>query len=54
MNNADKIRRMSDDELALMLMCPAEYDLNFNKACNGICFECTKNWLKEDYNGRDE
>nr|WP_308743227.1 hypothetical protein [uncultured Anaerocolumna sp.] len=58
MNNADKIRNMSDDELALMLMCPFEYDLNFKKACNGNmnnnCYECTKRWLKENCDGRDE
>lgn len=26
MTNADKIRSMSDEDLAVMLMCPAEYD----------------------------
>lgn len=47
MTNADKIRSMTDEELAYMLMCPAEYDLEFSKAseCKGEmnrnCYECT-------------
>lgn len=50
--NADRIRSMSDEELAEMLMCPAEYDINFSKTCdcrgemNRNCFECTKKWLQ--------
>lgn len=50
----DKIRKMSKEDLALMLMCPAEYDLNFNKKneCNGEmdrnCFQCTLDWLEDD------
>lgn len=53
MINADKIRAMSDEELALMMMCPAEYDLGFNKTkkCNGCmdknCYRCTLEWLRE-------
>ena len=45
--NADRIRSMTDEELALAIMCPAEYDLNFNKneKCNGEmnknCYECS-------------
>lgn len=54
MTNADKVRSMTDEELAYMLMCPAEYDLNFNRncACNGEmkhnCIECTKQWLQTE------
>lgn len=52
--NADRIRNMTDEELALAIMCPAEYDLNFNKneKCNGEmnknCYECSLKWLQEE------
>jgi hypothetical protein len=52
--NADRIRSMTDDELALAIVCPAEYDLNFNKneKCNGEmkrnCYECSLKWLQEE------
>ena len=52
--NADRIRSMTDEELALAIVCPAEYDLNFNKneKCNGEmnknCYECSLNWLQEE------
>lgn len=52
--NADRIRSMTDEELALTVMCPAEYDLNFNKneKCNGEmnknCYECSLKWLQEE------
>lgn len=54
MTNADKVRSMTEEELAYMLMCPAEYDLEFNKASeckgemNGNCYECTKQWLQSE------
>lgn len=54
MTNAEKIKSMTDEELAYMLMCPAEYDLNFNRncTCNGEmkhdCIECTKQWLQSE------
>ena len=53
-NYADRIRSMTDEELALAIMCPAEYDLNFNKnkKCNGEmnknCYECSLKWLQEE------
>jgi len=52
--NADRIRSMTDEELAGNMMCPAEYDLNFNKneKCNGEmnknCYECSLKWLQEE------
>lgn len=52
--NADRIRNMSDEELALSIMCPAEYDLGFNKECecngemNRNCRKCTLNWLQSE------
>lgn len=51
--NADRIRNMTDEELAVTLMCPAEYDAGFskNKNCNGEmdrnCHKCTLRWLQE-------
>lgn len=50
--NADRIRQMSDVELAMTLMCPAEYDAEFNKQkkCNAEmnknCCKCTLEWLQ--------
>lgn len=52
--NADRIRNMSDEELAESIMCPAEYDLGFNKECecNGEmkinCCKCTLEWLQSE------
>ena len=59
MTNADRIRSMTDEELALAIMCPAEYDLNFNKneKCNGEmnknCYECSLKWLQEKREEKD-
>ena len=55
--NADRIRSMTDEELALAIMCPAEYDSNFNKneKCNGEmnknCYECSLKWLRAESEG---
>lgn len=52
--NADRIRNMSDEELAMAIMCPAEYDLSFNKECgcagdmNRNCQKCTLDWLQSE------
>lgn len=57
--NADRIRSMTDEELALAIMCPAEYDLNFNKneKCNGEmnknCYECSLKWLLAESEEKD-
>ena len=54
MTNGDRIRHMTDEELAVTLMCPAEYDISFNKnkQCNGDmnrnCHKCTLEWLKSN------
>ena len=45
MTNADRIRQMSDEELAVTLMCPAEYDTGFNKN-NNCNAEMNRNWCK--------
>ena len=33
MTNADRIRQISDKDLAIFIMCLAEYDEEFNKSC---------------------
>ena len=54
MTNADRIRQMSDKDLAIFIMCPAEYDegLNRNFCCNGEmnknCYQCTLEWLQKE------
>lgn len=54
MTNADRIRAMSDEELALLIMCPTEYDLGFSKECecnnemNRNCCRCTLKWLRSE------
>lgn len=55
--NAERIRSMTDEELALAIMCPAEYDSNFNKRekCNGEmnknCYGCSLKWLRAESEG---
>lgn len=51
MTNGERIRKMTDEELAVTLMCPAEYDMAFNRreVCEGNmnrnCRQCTFDWL---------
>ena len=33
MTNAERIKQMSDKDLAIFIMCPAEYDVAFTKSC---------------------
>lgn len=46
MTNADKIRQMSDEELAKIIMCPynTEPYLCSRKECNDCCLE----WLQKE------
>ena len=54
MTNYERIKAMSVEEMALAIMCPAEYDLNFNRKsdCNGEmnrnCLKCTTEWLQSE------
>ena len=48
--NADRIRAMSDEELAMVMMCPnenglAEIDCDKSDSCN--CYECLLKLLQE-------
>jgi hypothetical protein len=49
-SNADKIRAMTDKELAYWIMCP--YDSPY---CTGTdqCIECTLEWLKQSAEGSE-
>lgn len=44
--NADKIREMSDEELAVAIMCPFDLD---ESSCvkRECCFDCCLEWLRE-------
>ena len=51
MTNADKIRMMTDDELAMNMMCPnenglAEIKCDKSDGCN--CYECLLEWLQSE------
>ena len=46
-NNADRIRAMSDEELAEFLRCPREFE-NPAPVCFAVrCNECVAIWLKQ-------
>lgn len=49
--NSDWIRSMSDEELAMNMMCPnenglAEIDCDKSDSCN--CYECLLKWLQSE------
>lgn len=54
MTNAERIKQMSDKDLAIFIMCPAEYDVAFTKSCgcngemNKNCYQCTLEWLRQE------
>lgn len=49
MTNADKIRAMTDEELAVTIMCPYGFCvLNDEKADEYGCVRCTEDWLKQE------
>lgn len=45
-SNADRIRRMTDDELAEIIICPYDTDPS---VCSykGVCLDCCLEWLKQ-------
>ncbi len=47
MTNAERIRQMNDEELAVVIMCP--YDGNCAEGLRPgvMCNECCLKWLKE-------
>lgn len=49
--NANLIRSMSDEELALNMMCPNENglgEIGCDKSANCNCYECILNWLQSE------
>lgn len=49
MTNADRIRSMTDEELAFAVMCPAEIDFGYEKCIYaGNCERCTLEWLQKE------
>lgn len=54
--NGDKIRRMTDEELAMCMMCPndcglAEIECGKSDQCD--CYQCILKWLKEEVGDTD-
>jgi hypothetical protein len=49
--NADRIRAMSDEELADIVVCP-HCKTNWDK-CTDDCFTCRLEWLKQPAEGAD-
>ena len=47
MTNADRIRAMSDEELAKVVMCPYDADPDLCTRPGGQCFECSLQWLRQ-------
>lgn len=47
--NADRIRSMTDEELAMAIMCPAEFT-GSDKVCDFShdCKDCTLAWLQKE------
>lgn len=50
--NADRIRNMTDEELAMAIMCPAEFT-GSDKVCDFShdCKDCTLAWLQKESEG---
>lgn len=49
--NADRIRSMSDEELAMNMMCPNENglgEIECDKSDNCNCYECILKWLQSE------
>lgn len=47
LTNADRIRSMTDEELANIIMCPNDIDADL--CCSEkTCFECSLEWLQSE------
>lgn len=49
--NADRIRAMTDEELAMTMMCPNENglaEIDCDKSDSRNCYECLLKWLQEE------
>lgn len=55
--NADRIRQMTDEELAEIIMCPYENmsgECMCEKDTRTNCIQCCLEWLKEEVEEKDE
>lgn len=55
--NADRIRSMSDEELAMNMMCPNENglaEIKCDKSDNCNCYKCILKWLQSEVEVSDE
>lgn len=49
MTNGDKIRAMSNKELAMAIMCPYDMSEPLPESCTFKgCIECSEEWLKKE------
>ena len=51
MTNTDRIRAMSDEDLAINMMCPNENglaEIDCDKCDNCNCYECLLMWLQSE------
>ena len=53
MTNADRIRAMSDEELAAIIMCPIQFDEKA-ECIEGNCFQCSLKWLQQPAREEDK
>jgi hypothetical protein len=51
MTNGDRIRAMTDKELAETIMCPRKLGLMMVFCPTANCKKCTLKWLKQPYEG---
>lgn len=49
--NADKIREMDDEELAVAIMCPHDDDKCPGPGDAKTCIKCCLDWLRESAEG---
>ena len=47
LTNADRVRAMSDDDLAYWIMCPHDHICKEDRNC----IDCTKEWLQQPAEG---
>lgn len=53
MTNGDRIRRMTDEELAINIPCPYYTDVDHCNLPATSCLNCRLKWLKQPYGGDD-
>lgn len=54
MTNGDRIRSMTDEELAINIPCPYYTDVDHCNLPATSCFNCRLKWLKLPYGGEED